>query len=176
MLEALHGGARSAEQSTMTNPERARGSGASASARRPSIPAETREEGGPLPAKARLRVLVVDDNQDAAEMLSEWIAMDGHETSVAHDGASALAEIERGDVDVVLLDIGLPVMDGYEVARLLRERGLLDRMMVVALTGYGQAMDRARSSSAGFHAHLVKPVDLDALSALLASVARQRGK
>jgi signal transduction histidine kinase/ActR/RegA family two-component response regulator len=121
-----------------------------------------------------LRVLVVDDNIDAAEMLSEWLSGAGHQTQMAHDGPGALSAIARFAPDVVLLDIGLPVMDGFEVARRVREYGPVPAL--VAVTGYGQAIDRERSSKEGFYAHLVKPIDLPALTALLERVKSPSGR
>ena len=117
-----------------------------------------------------MRILVVDDNEDAAELLAEVIASAGHETRTAHDGAAALRMAESFDPDVAVLDIGLPVMDGYELAT--RLRGSAKRkVLLVAVTGYGQASDRERALSAGFDAHLVKPIDLGSLTRLLGEYA-----
>jgi CheY-like chemotaxis protein len=115
----------------------------------------------PLPT----RVLLVDDNLDAADMLAELLRVMGHDVTVAHDGPSALATTFGLPPAVALLDIGLPVMDGYELARQLRSRH--PQMRLVALTGYGQESDRIQSRNAGFDAHLVKPVDLPALNEVL---------
>jgi two-component system CheB/CheR fusion protein len=112
-------------------------------------------------------VLLVEDNLDAAEALSELLRMWGHEVEVAHDGVSALRTARTVEPDVVLLDIGLPGMDGYEVARELRAIPGLAASRLIALTGYGQESDRRRSSLAGVDHHLVKPVDLERLRALL---------
>jgi len=114
------------------------------------------------------RVLVVDDNVDAAELLGEVLELDGHEVSIAHDGVEALERAGSFTPDVVFLDIGLPGMDGYEVARRLRERLGKATPRLVAVTGYGQAGDRQRSREAGFDAHLVKPAELDTVRALVA--------
>ena len=113
------------------------------------------------------RILVVDDNVDAAELLAEMLQTMGYATRIAHDGPSALRILESFTPDVAILDIGLPVMDGYELARLIRGRGNLDRLKLFALTGYGQATDRERTAGAGFDEHLVKPVDIARLGALL---------
>jgi len=121
---------------------------------------------------ARRTVLVVEDNADAAETLAEFLSSRGHEVRVATDGAAALGAIEEGPPDLVLLDIGLPGMDGYEVARRLRAQERGDRPFLVALTGYGQAEDRARSRDAGFDLHLTKPVDLEAVARLVANAVR----
>jgi signal transduction histidine kinase/ActR/RegA family two-component response regulator len=106
----------------------------------------------------RRQVLVVDDNQDAAESLAGALSMLGYSVEIAHDGASALQKVHEFAPDVALLDIGLPVMDGYELAKKIRERGSPIRLL--ALTGYGQPRDRERSAAAGFDMHLVKPIDL----------------
>jgi signal transduction histidine kinase/ActR/RegA family two-component response regulator len=123
--------------------------------------------------QAKLRVLVVDDNEDAAEMLSTWLERVGHHAPVAHDGAEALTLAAKIAPHVVLLDIGLPGMDGFEVARRLRETArpaASAAPLVVAVTGHGRSVDRERSSAEGFHAHMVKPIDLDLLTRLLESV------
>jgi PAS domain S-box-containing protein len=122
-----------------------------------------------------LGVLIVDDNKDAAESLAMLLSTAGAEVRVAHDGPTALAEFARSEPHVVLLDIGMPDMDGCEVARRLREIARSDRVALVALTGWGQDEDRRRVREAGFDHHLVKPVDLASLQALLASLPRQSG-
>ncbi len=118
----------------------------------------------PAPVSRPMRVLVVDDNIDAAEMLAEWLSAIGHGVRVAADGPTALEIAAEFKPDVALLDIGLPVMDGYEVARRLREQPGCTKMRLIALTGYGQESDHDRSRRAGFEEHLVKPVDLDAIT------------
>jgi CheY-like chemotaxis protein len=110
-----------------------------------------------------VRLLVVDDNADAAELLSEALELLGYETHRASDGPSALTVAEKVRPRVALLDIGLPVMDGYELAGRLRALDGLTDLKLVAVTGYGQAADRARSEAAGFDAHLVKPISLEAV-------------
>jgi PAS domain S-box-containing protein len=110
-----------------------------------------------------IRVLVVDDNEDGAEIFSETLAAMGYITRVAHDGPSALKIVEGFAPDMALLDIGLPVMDGYELAGRLREVPGLRNIHLVAVTGYGQKDASERSSRAGFDAHLVKPVQLERL-------------
>jgi signal transduction histidine kinase len=114
------------------------------------------------------RILVVDDNHDAATTLSELLRLDGHEPHAVFSAEGALEISQTFSPDVVLLDIGLPKMDGYEVARRLREISFTARPTLIALTGYGQSEDRAKALSAGFDAHLVKPVDFAALEKLLA--------
>jgi signal transduction histidine kinase len=118
---------------------------------------------GPVTTKAPRRVLVVDDNEDGAELLDLALRTMGHTTRTAHDGPTALVAAKEFEPDVALLDIGLPEMDGYEVARRLRAMYAGRPLLLVALTGYGQESDRARSRAAGFDLHLVKPVDLSVL-------------
>jgi PAS domain S-box-containing protein len=108
------------------------------------------------------RILIVDDNPDICGMMKETLSLLGHEVRVEHDGQSALEAVEELAPEVVLLDIGLPVMDGHEVARRLRKRPGAGPM-IIAVTGYGQDADRERALAAGCDAHLVKPIALDAL-------------
>jgi PAS domain S-box-containing protein len=123
----------------------------------------------PTPA-GRLRILIVDDSPDGADSLAMLLEFGGHETHQAHDGLEAIEAAERLHPDVVLLDIGLPRMNGYEACRRIREQPWGRDLVLVALTGWGQEEDRNRSREAGFDAHLVKPVDHDVLLELLASV------
>ena len=109
------------------------------------------------------RILVVDDNADAADLLSMLLERMGNTTIVAHDASEALQLIEDFAPDVAVLDIGLPVMDGYELARRLREHPASKHTRLIALSGYGQASDKERSQLAGFDAHLVKPIAVQAL-------------
>jgi CheY-like chemotaxis protein len=115
------------------------------------------------------RILVVDDNVDAAGSLSALLEHAGHEVRTTHDGPGALEEARTFRPEVVLLDIGLPGMDGYEVAREIRRLTWGNETLLVAVTGYGQEEDRRCSREAGFDAHLVKPVDPEALRALLSA-------
>jgi PAS domain S-box-containing protein len=116
------------------------------------------------------RVLVVDDNCDSADSLGMLLKLAGADAHVAYDGASALAAIPIHQPHVVLLDIGMPGMDGYTVASRIREDSRYRDMTLIALTGFGQEQDRLRSLAAGFNHHLTKPADLNALQALLASL------
>src|SRR5262249_56587900 len=129
-----------------------------------------------LDPRMRRRVLVVDDSVDVAATLARYLELTGHEVRVAHDGPAALAAAQAQQPEVVLLDIGLPRMDGYEVARRLRQQPTLANVLLVALTGYGQEEDRHRSREAGFDHHLVKPVDPAALQGLLAALAAPAGQ
>jgi len=136
--------------------------------RLPLIEANTATEAAAATnVSARRRVLIVDDNEDAAESLSMLLSLDGHEVRTVATAQGALEVVRQSPPEVVLLDIGLPDIDGYEVAR--RVRAMPDRAQVrlVALTGYGQSEDRRRTESIGFDAHLVKPVDLALLQRTL---------
>jgi PAS domain S-box-containing protein len=128
-----------------------------------------------LPARnlGELRILVVDDNRDALESLAMLLEIDGHQVQTAHDGPAALEMAQaENNPDVIILDIGLPGMNGYSVAQALRRRRETDRTMLIALTGYGRPDDREKSRTAGFDAHLVKPIDFESLRKLLAEHAR----
>jgi signal transduction histidine kinase/DNA-binding response OmpR family regulator len=123
-------------------------------------------------ADANLRVLVVDDNIDAADTLAALLEMTGYVTRVANDGHQAIEMAQAFRPQVVFLDIGLPGMNGYEVARRLRGTSGMERAFLVALTGWGTREDRERSSEAGFDHHLTKPADMNAVETLLAGLAR----
>jgi signal transduction histidine kinase/CheY-like chemotaxis protein len=131
-----------------------------------STGAMTKLDGGRAQG-APLRVLIVDDNADAARMFSTLLEAFGYATHVATDGPSALAAAPTFRPEVALLDIGLPVMDGYELARQLRQMDTASPTWLVAITGYGQAADRRSAHEAGFDEHLVKPVNVDALLGIL---------
>jgi CheY-like chemotaxis protein len=180
-LVEMHGGRVSAHSEGV-------GKGSEIVVRLPRLPAEERaEEGSRMsdrpqeqeqkeePAAPR-RVLVVDDNRDSAESIAMLADLWGHQTRIVYDGPSALAEAQDWHPDVVLLDIGLPGIDGYEVARRLRQMPALDGVLLAAMTGYGQERDRRLSREAGFDIHLVKPVPPETLQELLArGKARARG-
>jgi PAS domain S-box-containing protein len=120
-----------------------------------------------IPASASRKILVVDDNQDAASSLAILLEMEGHETRTAADGETALLEVEAWRPDMVFLDIGLPRLSGYEVARTIRANDWGHALVLIALTGWGQDEDRRATAEAGFDAHLVKPATRDALAASL---------
>jgi CheY-like chemotaxis protein len=117
------------------------------------------------------RILVVDDNRDSASTLAILLRLMGNVTHTANDGLEAVEAVTEFRPDVVLLDIGLPKLDGYEACRRIRQQPGGTDMVMVAVTGWGQDEDRLRSSEAGFDHHLVKPVDQQTLAGLLASVA-----
>ena len=119
--------------------------------------------------RRRPRVLIVDDYADAADLLAEALAFAGYEVSTANDGPSALALLEEVPFGAAFIDIGMPSMDGYEVARRMRGSAVGAGMYLVALTGHSGDADKKRSADAGFDLHLVKPVDVTSLSKLLDS-------
>ncbi len=174
-LVALHGGSVSARSD-------GKGKGSEFTIRLPRATAPVQDvrtrpdDGRQAPAVATgARVLIVDDNHDAAVLLDAMLSALGYVTRFVHDGPSALSEAEDFEPDLALLDIGLPVLDGYELARRFREHPRLRRTRLIALTGYGQQQDRQRSADAGFVAHLVKPVDVDQLRAALESIPEGNG-
>ena len=124
---------------------------------------------GRMPAHA-LRVLVVEDNPDVARSLARLLAVAGHDVRVAQDGESAMSVALEFAPDAMLLDIGLPVVDGLQVARRIRQEPKLENVLLIALTGYGQDSDRQATSDAGFAYHLAKPVDLQTIESILATV------
>ena len=119
-------------------------------------------------ARMARRILIADDNNDALESLATLLQLSGHEVFTATNGGTALQSVERHLPEVVLLDIGMPLLDGYEVAKRIRAQPWGQRITLVALTGWGQDSDRRRSREAGFDSHLVKPLDLETLTDLLA--------
>jgi|RhiMethySRZTD1v2_1073278.scaffolds.fasta_scaffold01689_11 signal transduction histidine kinase/ActR/RegA family two-component response regulator len=167
-LVEMHGGQVSAQSEGP-------GMGSRFTVRLPALPESvTLEEVAPkaqpavsLEPHISRRVLVVDDNADNAELLRILLEEQGHETFTAHDGVEGLAAAERLRPDVVLMDLGLPRIDGFDACRRIREQPWGKRMLVIAITGWGQDADRRRSQEAGFDHHLVKPVDAGALSALM---------
>jgi len=121
------------------------------------------------------RVLIVDDNVDAADSLAMLLSFQSHTTEVVYSGKDALERFETFRPEVALLDIGLPEMDGYELARRLRAMPQFNEVRLVALTGYGRTKDHQRTQAAGFDDHLVKPVDFSALSRTLVRTATSHG-
>ncbi len=135
---------------------------------------ESANGGAPLErsrAVERRRVLVVDDNRDAAQALAEWMELQGHESRCAYDGDEALIEASRFRPQLVLLDIGLPKMTGYDVARRIRSEPWGEGMVLAAVSGWGSDADRAEAARAGFDRHLTKPPQPESLRALLNLVA-----
>ncbi len=130
----------------------------------------------PQPAQPTLRILAVDDNVDVAEGLASVLGMWGHTVRVAYDGAAALEVASDFAPEVVFVDLGLPRIDGLEVARRLRQSSERPPALLVSMSGFGQEQTRRKSGEAGFHHHLVKPVDMDSLRSLLDSCARERSQ
>ena len=165
-LVELHGGSIDARSEGP-------GRGAEFIVRLPVLPPAPRDENAPdsvvAPGTAvgTSRVLLVEDNHDAAESLSLLLELLGHRVRVAHDGVAAIEAASASAPDVMLIDIGLPGMDGYEVARRVRREPTLQRVVLVALTGYGREEDKERSLASGFDHHLVKPVDPESLGDLI---------
>lgn len=142
---------------------------------RPAV-AQEAGSGVATDSQAQRRVLIVDDNRDSAESLAMLLEITGNKTYMAHDGLEALEQVEEYRPEVVLLDIGLPMLDGHEVCRRVREQPWGKDIVVIALTGWGQDDDRRKSEEAGFNGHLVKPVDYDKLLELLASLTTNAGR
>jgi signal transduction histidine kinase/DNA-binding response OmpR family regulator len=140
----------------------------------PTAPVEVSQNGAK--AVSPSRILIVDDNRDAAESLALLLQVTGFDVLQAHDGPAAVKAVEAFRPRMVLLDIGLPGMNGYDVARAIRDNHQTDDILLVALTGYGQEEDRQRSRAAGFDCHLVKPVDPEALAGLFASLSTKDGE
>jgi CheY-like chemotaxis protein/anti-sigma regulatory factor (Ser/Thr protein kinase) len=139
-------------------------------------PAETAgaELSGARPTESsKFRILVVDDNADSAEAIGKLLQLEGHEVRCAFDGASAVAIAQQFGPHLVLLDISLPGIDGYEVLRRLREQCGASQPKVVAVTGFGRAEDRRRTQEAGFDHHLVKPFGPDVLKTLIQSLGQK---
>jgi len=122
------------------------------------------------PPLSSRRILIADDNKDAAESLSMLLQITGHETFMAHDGVEAIAAAEKHRPDVILLDIGMPRLNGLDVCHRIRKEPWGSGITIIALTGWGQEEDRRQSHEAGFDGHLVKPVDYNALLELLGSM------
>ena len=164
-LVELHGGRISAQSEGL-------GRGATFVVRLPRIAKPEAAHVGPAPASVLpRRVLIVDDNEDAADSLAMLLSFRGHEVTAAYGATQALATVESFTPEVIFLDVGLPEMNGYELARRLRSRPDGTGLRLVAITGYGQADDRQRALAAGFDDHLVKPVDLEALERALAGMS-----
>lgn len=114
-----------------------------------------------------MKIVLADDNHDSADSLGMLLSAFGHEVDIVYDGLAALKSAEAGRPDFVLLDIGMPIMDGYECAREIRKQAWSAGTTLVALTGWGQEEDKRKTQEAGFDLHLTKPVDASALEAAL---------
>jgi two-component system, chemotaxis family, CheB/CheR fusion protein len=149
------------------------GRGSTFSIRLPRIAAPERVAADSTVTTAlKRRILVVDDNSDVADSLAMLLRLEGHEVEIAYSALGTFEAVQRFSPDVIFLDIGLPQMDGYEIARRLRADPPAKRVHLIALTGYGQEHDRERAREAGFGAHLVKPADIETVNQILASFQR----
>jgi CheY-like chemotaxis protein len=169
-LVELHGGAVEARSGGL-------GEGCEFVVRLPILEAPARAPAEPEPdverprRRAKRRILVVDDNRDAAESLAKLLRLKGHDLAVAHDGLEAVRAATTFRPDVLLLDIGMPKMNGYEAARHVREQPWGKDMVLVAVTGWGHEEDKRRATEAGFDHHLTKPVEPSGLEKLLATLS-----
>jgi PAS domain S-box-containing protein len=175
-LVELHGGSISAHSDGP-------GQGSEFTVRLPVLAAEAGAEPAdpvprgahePAPAQVRRRILIVDDNHDSARSLATLLRRFGNDVELAHDGLAAIEAAERYQPDAVLMDLGMPKLDGYAACRRIRQQPWGEGMLLIAQTGWGGESDRQRAREAGFDGHLVKPVDLRALNALLAQHPAQR--
>ena len=169
-LAEMHGGTISAESGGV-------GLGSAFTVRLPALQVSELDDAGarsqePGPTVVRRRVLVADDNLDAAESLAMLLTMMGHEVRAAHDGAQAVEQAEQFRPDLILMDVGMPKLDGLQAATRIRSMDWGAAPVIVALTGWGQEADRKRSKEAGCDEHLVKPLDFERLSALFAKLAQ----
>jgi CheY-like chemotaxis protein len=124
------------------------------------------------PEVGKRRILIADDNPDVAEAFEMMLQAIGHDVETAHDGIEVIEKAERYQPDIIVLDIGMPKLNGYDVARHLRKQPWGRDIVLVAVTGWGDEKDKGRSHAAGFDVHLVKPVDPGALGSLLSSINR----
>jgi CheY-like chemotaxis protein len=161
----LHGG-----KVTAVSAGRGRGSEFTVSLPKGDLRGEIDAERSTSPAEAtgrHLRIIVADDNRDAAHTLAMLLTLEGHEVRAVHDGIEALAMGDEFAPQLMFLDIGMPLLDGYETARQVREREWGAHTHLVALTGWGQEEDRRKALAAGFQNHLVKPAELEAMKAII---------
>ncbi len=136
-----------------------------------TVPAPRLEGDREAPSAVRRRILVADDNRDSADSLAMMLSLTGHDTRAVYDGSDAVEEAASYHPDVIVLDVGMPTLDGYEAARRIRSAPWSNGVVLVALTGWGQEEDRARARSAGFDFHLTKPASLEALVKLINGTA-----
>ncbi len=165
-IAEMHGG-------TVAAASKGLGEGATFTVRLPvaAKPAQEEQPQAPVaPHHGGRRILVVEDNEDAREMMLAMLLLEGHSARGAPNGTSALLEVEQWKPDIILLDVGLPDIDGYEVARRIRAGESDGRIKLVAVTGYGQADDERRAAQAGFDLHLTKPVSPELLKHVLSAL------
>ena len=140
----------------------------------PRTPKEAAEQDFAASTEQPLSILVVDDNHDAVDSLVAVLETFGHKVFSAYGGEAAVQRASRGDIEVALVDIGMPTVDGFQVAERISSTSSANQPLLVAVTGWGDKADRTRSKEAGFAYHLTKPVDIDALASLLATAARRK--
>jgi two-component system CheB/CheR fusion protein len=170
VLTEMHGGSVTAESDGL-------GAGSTFTVRLPMLQASEIEVAAAgvqsaAAASVRRRILVADDNLDAAESLAMLLTMMGHEVRAAHDGAQAVEQAEQFRPDLILMDVGMPTLDGLQAATRIRSMEWGASPVIVALTGWGQDADRKRSKEAGCDVHLVKPLDFERLTTLLTQLAQ----
>ena len=136
-------------------------------------PAHRGANGDTFQRNGQRRILIVDDNADAANSLGRLLDLLGHETCVVHDGLSAIAKVHEFRPAIVLLDLGMPGMDGLETAERIRAQPLGPQVALVAVTGWGQDRDRERTRASGFVAHLTKPVNVDELERTIERIVQR---
>ena len=163
-LVQLHGG-------TVTAASAGLGQGSRFEVRLPLLTADVVRKAAARDETTHQRILVVDDNHDAADALATLLTMSGAQVQVAYDGPAALEAIDTFHPRVVVLDLGMPGMDGYEVARWIRHRRDLDTLTLIALTGWGAQADRALTAEAGFDHHLTKPADIETVHEVLSKLS-----
>jgi two-component system, sensor histidine kinase len=173
LLTELHGGSVSIHSE-------GEGRGAEAGIRLPLSAGtgleSTSSRAGLSQGRAGRRVVIIEDNVDSADMLATYLKVAGHDVLVAHDGPAGLDAVSRHHPDVIICDIGLPKLDGYAVARCLRRSSATDQSLLIAVTGYGDSADRARTRAAGFAYHLTKPADPARVAALVATYQPASGR
>jgi CheY-like chemotaxis protein len=165
-LVDLHGGTHHGPKCRHGSGQRIRRAAADARDRCSASPENDRHQFGDCRPRRR-RLLIADDNEDAAESLAALLRIDGHEVTVVKNGREALATINSLQPEIALLDIGMPDMNGYEIARQLRQGPLRDQLTLIAVTGWGQDRDKTRALEAGFNHHFTKPIEPEALLELL---------
>ncbi|MBC5785656.1 PAS domain S-box protein [Ramlibacter sp. USB13] len=170
-LTEMHGGSLEAESPGL-------GQGSTFTVRLPAATQQAveEEEANREDAQGGLRVLVIDDNRDSADSATDVLRLLGNQVECAYDGESGIAMAKRLKPHMILLDLAMPGMDGFEARKRLREQGTADSALLVAMTGFGNEEDKRRTRAAGFDAHLTKPVELDALVSLLNEARERAGK
>jgi CheY-like chemotaxis protein/anti-sigma regulatory factor (Ser/Thr protein kinase) len=168
-LVAMHGGTISARSEGL-----GRGSEFTVTLPRTTAAAAGETPVHPTPEVEPRKILIVEDHSDAAEMLALLLSAQSHQVRVESNGHAALVAAMEFSPDVMLVDVGIPGMSGYDLAERIRSNRTLDHVLLIAVTGYGRPQDRTRALTAGFDHHLIKPVDADAIAAVLGDVSRPK--